>query len=63
VNYLQNKTCKAFAGGIPDAIWSGDILHDTPIDGDNGILFKRKPLYFPDIDEETEKRLSREKLW
>lgn len=33
-------TCDAFPGGVPDEIITGAHLHTTPVDGDNGLLFK-----------------------
>jgi len=33
--------CKAFPKGIPDDIAFGSNLHNEPIDGDNGIQFKK----------------------
>lgn len=42
-HYLQNKQCKAFPEGIPEVLWSGDNLHRTPYEGDNGVLYSPKP--------------------
>jgi hypothetical protein len=35
-----NPTCDAFPNGIPDAIFNTEIIHDHPIEGDNGIQFE-----------------------
>ena len=32
-------SCAAFPGGIPIAIWTGDVRHDQPVEGDGGIRF------------------------
>ena len=36
------STCKAFPKGVPGDILAGHILHRTPREGDNGIVFERK---------------------
>jgi hypothetical protein len=30
-------TCKAFPEGIPDEIWSNEVDHRKPFEGDNGV--------------------------
>jgi excisionase family DNA binding protein len=35
----KSGTCEAFPGQIPDQIWNGEIRHDQPISGDNGMRF------------------------
>lgn len=35
--------CSAFPNGIPDEIAYGDNKHESPVDGDNGILFEKDP--------------------
>ena len=34
------RTCAAFPDGIPADIWSGKTPHDSPIEGDGGVVFK-----------------------
>ncbi len=34
--------CLAFPGGIPMPILVGDIMHDDPYPGDNGIQFQQR---------------------
>jgi len=36
------QTCKAFPGGIPDAIWWNQADHRQPFDGDHGLQWKPK---------------------
>jgi hypothetical protein len=33
-------TCDAFPNGIPDKIFWGEVFHDHPIEGDNGIQYE-----------------------
>ncbi len=33
-------SCKAFPRGIPGDVWTGDVRHDRPVEGDNGIRFE-----------------------
>jgi hypothetical protein len=40
VHYSGNRTCKAFLEKIPDDFWSGKVVHDLPVEGDNGYLFE-----------------------
>lgn len=35
-------SCKAFPNGIPMEIIYGDVKHYKSIEGDNGIIFKRR---------------------
>jgi hypothetical protein len=49
-NYLGDRKCKAFSDTIPDEIWSGDVAHDDPFPGDNGIRYESKHLQFPDAE-------------
>lgn len=37
--------CDAFPNGIPLPIRSGDVPHDKPIDGDNGVQFEYSDKY------------------
>jgi hypothetical protein len=37
------KTCAAFPKGIPESIWTGGGTHQTPIDGDSGIVYMHTP--------------------
>lgn len=37
---VENKTCVAFLDGIPEEVWSGDKLHNSPITGDHGLRYK-----------------------
>lgn len=39
-HYTRDRTCKAFPGGIPDVLWSGENLHDEHVQGDNGYLYE-----------------------
>jgi len=34
----NGRSCKAFAR-IPDDIWTGETIHDEPIEGDGGYRF------------------------
>ena len=36
------STCAAFPEGIPVEILSGPVVHNKPIEGDNGIQWKKK---------------------
>ena len=33
-------SCTAFPRGIPSDVWAGEVRHDSPIQGDNGIRFE-----------------------
>ena len=33
-------SCAAFPHGIPVDIWTGDVRHDRPVEGDGGIRFE-----------------------
>jgi hypothetical protein len=35
-----NWVCEAFPNGIPVEIISLDVVHDHPVDGDQGIYYK-----------------------
>lgn len=35
--------CDAFPGGIPDAIFDGEVKHTKPYPGDHGIRFEPLP--------------------
>ena len=37
-----NFACKAFPKGIPNEIIDGDVKHNKPYEGDNGIQFEKK---------------------
>jgi hypothetical protein len=39
----QRQGCKAFPTGIPEKIWSNEVVHDKPLKGDGGIVFERRP--------------------
>lgn len=51
IHYTDNQTCKAFPKGIPDAVFSGEIIHDHPIEGDQGIRHHAKLIHWPDMDD------------
>lgn len=38
----ERPYCRAFPNGIPEEISYGSNLHNEPVKGDNGILFKAK---------------------
>ncbi len=40
--YEDKVSCKAFPNNIPSEILSGEVKHDTPYEGDNGIRFESK---------------------
>lgn len=40
-HHLEGKTCKAFPNGIPDVIWTNEVEHTKPYEGDNGIRFEK----------------------
>ena len=33
-------SCDAFPDGIPFDVWSGAVLHNEPLEGDNGVQFE-----------------------
>ncbi len=35
----MKRTCAAYPAGIPEEIWSGEVDHRQPHDGDRGITF------------------------
>lgn len=39
-NKKNYDVCKAFPNGIPNEIIIGELLHDKPYQGDNGIMFE-----------------------
>jgi len=39
-NYVSDYKCRAFPGGIPQAILDGKDSHTEPHEGDNGIQFE-----------------------
>ena len=41
-HYQGGSTCQAFPQGIPDEILRGNIPHNKPYQGDNGVLFQAK---------------------
>lgn len=51
-HYQSDQRCKAFSGGIPSALWSGEHLHREPYPGDGGFRYESRRLSFPDIDAE-----------
>ena len=38
--FQGDRKCEAFPDGIPDSIWTGDDHHETPVAGDNGLVFE-----------------------
>ena len=39
--YTGNRRCEAFTDAdIPDVIWNGTNTHETPVDGDGGIVYQ-----------------------
>jgi hypothetical protein len=54
------STCDAFPSGIPGLFINGEVLHNKPFEGDQGIQYEGIP--FPTIDEliaELEEREAR----
>jgi hypothetical protein len=39
-HWRLDRTCAAFPRGIPDAIWTGENMHRTPVSGDSGIVYE-----------------------
>ena len=39
--YKGDLSCEAFPQGIPEAIITGKVDHDSPVDGDGGKVYKR----------------------
>ena len=33
--------CSAFPQGIPEAVWTGTLLHTMPISGDHGLQYEK----------------------
>ncbi len=40
LNDLVGRSCKAYPGGVPRAIWLGENNHKKPYPGDHGIQFE-----------------------
>ncbi len=38
----ENPTCEAFPNGIESDVYWGRVLHDVPLENDNGLQFIRK---------------------
>jgi hypothetical protein len=38
----ENLSCLAFPAGLPFVIVSGQVKHDHPLDGDNGVTYEKK---------------------
>lgn len=38
--HFRGISCAAFPRGIPSAILSGEVPHDTPYPGDNGVMWE-----------------------
>jgi len=38
--YIPYRECEAFKDRIPDEIWSGELDHREPFQGDNGFRFE-----------------------
>lgn len=41
-NLTGAQLCKAFPNGIPDELYFNEVSHESPYEGDNGIIFKEK---------------------
>ena len=41
--YEGEPACEAFPNKIPDELYYGDVSHNKPYKGDNGILFEPVP--------------------
>lgn len=52
IHYRMFKRCEAFPDAIPDEIYSGEVLHDQPYRGDNGIQYEPMP---ENIDASTDR--------
>lgn len=51
--FLGHKHCMAF-DEIPDEIWSGENLHDKPVEGDNGYQFITTKDWLKELEEEDD---------
>ncbi len=47
----KDGMCDAFPRKIPDKIWSGDLKHDKPFPGDQGIRFRPLESEFWSVNE------------
>lgn len=56
-HYLSPNFCDAFPeGSLPDAIFTGEVIHDHPIHGDHGVRWERidgtgRPLAGASLDD------------
>lgn len=39
----EPPTCEAFPEGVPVEIYTGDVTHEEPYEGDNGVRFELDP--------------------
>lgn len=46
-HYNGGKKCNAFPGGIPDLVFDDVVIHDRPLEGNNGKVFELKPVHMP----------------
>lgn len=46
IHYLHHQICSAFPDGIPTNIWQLVDNHRSPVTGDHGLQYSRKP--YPD---------------
>ena len=43
--------CSAFPQGIPEAVWTGTLLHTIPVKGDHGFQYEKVEIEDTDLPE------------
>ena len=43
--------CSAFPQGIPEAVWTGTLLHTIPVKGDHGFQYEKAEIEDTDLPE------------